>query len=308
MAEILVPERRLLRLHFLYVSGILGGISIVLATYEWTSLSGFTEYLSVAANMTSLVLAVLAIILSFLSSDSLSGTLSSLLRTSNEVEKGAIAVNSAIAEATQRATERDQRMLDLVERVGVQMGALGDSLELATTKIDASVTGQSAKIESLHAAFEKSKAAVTTEQATPVSQQQATSGNAMERFIRGSSISGLTVLAVCKWALETAKPVDTTWLSEQTTMNAGYYDGYLVAGVALGLLEVAKHSAGYTVKGHDPALNGVEEQFRKTLANIDTSGIANSSAWKAGLEAKFGAVKAAYFDPATTVESTTRAK
>jgi hypothetical protein len=74
-----------LKIHFFYVVTILAGLIILLATQHWTTLTGFTEYLSVAATITSLVLGVLAIIYSFVSSNSTNNSLGSIESSASDI-------------------------------------------------------------------------------------------------------------------------------------------------------------------------------------------------------------------------------
>lgn len=76
-----------LKLHAVYlISGLVISI-ILLATGEWTPQTKFTEYLSNAATLVSVVLGLVAIFYSFVSNDSLSKSLGSITNVTDQIGK-----------------------------------------------------------------------------------------------------------------------------------------------------------------------------------------------------------------------------
>lgn len=103
-----------LRLHFFYSTVILVMIIIAVATTEWTLQPKFTEFLSNAATMTSLVLGLIAIFYSFIANDGLSKSLGSIGAVSEEIKssKEQIVQQVAAGSETTKAAERSARLID----------------------------------------------------------------------------------------------------------------------------------------------------------------------------------------------------
>lgn len=82
-----VNSIKILKIHFFYVSFILSGLIVLVATTAWTKIEGFTNYIGVAATITSLVLGILAIIYSFVSSGSTNQFLGSIESSANSIRE-----------------------------------------------------------------------------------------------------------------------------------------------------------------------------------------------------------------------------
>lgn len=103
-----------IKLHFFYCSVIFVMIIIAIATDRWTLLPKFTEFLSNAATMTSLVLGLIAIFYSFIANDGLSKSLGSIGAVSEEIKssKEQIVQQVAVGTETIKAAERSAFMID----------------------------------------------------------------------------------------------------------------------------------------------------------------------------------------------------
>lgn len=88
-------------IHYRYVILILLSISVFLMTDRWTERGDFTQYLSNAATMTSLLLGVVPIFHSFISNSNMSNSLGSVSEVSKDVGK----VGEKIAEHHQNSGE-----------------------------------------------------------------------------------------------------------------------------------------------------------------------------------------------------------
>ena len=148
------PDPSRVSLHLMYVTGIAVVASIVLATFEWTPQPHFTEYISNAATLTSLVLSVVAIFYSFVSTQDLSRSLGSIAGVEREITKaqqGLTAAANDIAAGReslsgssvllQRATNVLEEKLGAFHRalanVGETTTAMHASLVVVDTKVSA---------------------------------------------------------------------------------------------------------------------------------------------------------------------------
>lgn len=103
-----------LRIHFFYCAVILTLVIIAIATDRWTLQPKFTEFLSNAATMTSLVLGLVAIFYSFIANNGLSKSLGSIGTVSEEVRSSReqIVRQVALGAQTTKATERSAELIE----------------------------------------------------------------------------------------------------------------------------------------------------------------------------------------------------
>jgi hypothetical protein len=123
-------------IHYRYWILILLLIVIAIATDRWTGKEGFTDYLSNAATMTSLLLGLVAIIYSFVSNSTISSSLGSINTVSDEVDS----VNKQIGEyiALARDIEKAGRdnVVNMAEISSGMKEKLGEFAELLTAMGD----------------------------------------------------------------------------------------------------------------------------------------------------------------------------
>jgi GTP1/Obg family GTP-binding protein len=111
-----------LRLHFIYCAIILGLVIVAIATDRWTAQQNFTEYLSNAATMTSLVLGLVAIFYSFISNDGMSRSLGNINNVSSQVGQvrdeiaDFVKLTEQATTATRSSAGQMQGLSDKVER------------------------------------------------------------------------------------------------------------------------------------------------------------------------------------------------
>jgi hypothetical protein len=101
------------KIHFFYVCFILISVIVLLIAYKWTAQPNFTEYLSNAATSTSLVLAVLAIIYSYIQNDSLSKTTGMVSEAANETRNATLEISSLI-DSVKSINKSSQEREDLI--------------------------------------------------------------------------------------------------------------------------------------------------------------------------------------------------
>ena len=131
-------DKSTLKLHFFYVTLILCAAIILLATQNWTTLPGFTDYLNVAATVTSLVLGVLAIIYSFVSSNSTNNFLGSVEASAREMRTIGTEMRSIVTSGQELQSRAEQRNDELHKIVGNLREAV-DTVSNKTTEIAGAV-------------------------------------------------------------------------------------------------------------------------------------------------------------------------
>jgi len=123
-----------LRLHFSYWIAILISAIILISTEKWSTSPGFTTYLSNAATMTSLLLAVVAIFYSFISNDSLSRSLGSMTTVANEVKDARAEIKGFVTQ-TSSTNEQAARNNELVREASSQLVEAITSLKTTLSEI-----------------------------------------------------------------------------------------------------------------------------------------------------------------------------
>jgi len=119
-----------------------------MATRNWTRLQGFTEYLSVSATITSLVLGVLAIIYGFVSSNSTTNFLGSVEVSAREMKSVGSQLRDLLSkghELQEKAGSRNEELHVLIESLRSTI----ENLTTSTTSIAGAVEKLPVKIDTL---------------------------------------------------------------------------------------------------------------------------------------------------------------
>ncbi|HEY0843147.1 hypothetical protein [Methylotenera sp.] len=226
----------LTRLHFFYIVLILIGSLILMATRDWTKLDGFTEYLSVSATITSLVLGVLAIIYGFISSNSTNSSLGSVQAAAYEMKD----VGSQLKELLSKGQELQEKAGSRNEELHSLIGNLRstiDDLSTSTTHIAGTVEMLPVKIDSLrNEIFGKSVSQITP--GVEAEQEAKLQTNQIQQFLSVSSIIGLAALKAIVEAKRLTKPADLEKIfKDDYSDSTAYAQGYLVASSCFGIVD-----------------------------------------------------------------------
>lgn len=143
-----------LQLHFKYCAAILLLIIIVVATDRWTAQKDFTAYLSNAATMTSLLLGLVAIIYSYISTDSLSKSLGSITTVSSEVKDSKEQIARYVV-LTTAATETSTANTALLKQTSIDVSQSVASLGKTLTEIAEQNQALQGLVGTLPVRFEK---------------------------------------------------------------------------------------------------------------------------------------------------------
>jgi hypothetical protein len=115
--------------NFFYVTILLGSIIVVLVSHKWTPQPKFTEYLGNAATLASLLLALVAIVYSFVSSEGISKSLGQISSIASAVSESRDEVRELIktAKALNDSSEESIRLnKETSERIGNDLTILGE--------------------------------------------------------------------------------------------------------------------------------------------------------------------------------------
>lgn len=197
------------KIHALYVIGILIAVIILLLTVKWTTVPNLIGYLNFASTLTSLVLALLAIVYAFLSNASISQHTAALRTTASDVTLAATGLST------------------VARNLEEQIGALPALWEDVGTKV--TETRDLVK-ESLRASAPDTSAKPTPVKAVP----EAT----ISRVLKTSSLYGLMTLYAAQVAAQRKAAFELNKLCEATNLNHHYSMGWLWASHATGLLTV----------------------------------------------------------------------
>jgi hypothetical protein len=208
---------------------------VILATSHWTNLLGFPEYLNVAAAITSLVLAILAIIYSFVSTGSMNQFLGSIQSSTSAM--------SDVAMELRDLSNRGQDIQSRAEERTTELHHLAKSLSLSLNSLEESTRNIAGKVDSIPpqlSSLQESIAAQSTLSTPPGSTDSADKGlwteSEVKHVLGGVSAVGLLVLKGISVAKDRDKFLDVAKIETSELYFYGY--GYLMALQAAGLISL----------------------------------------------------------------------
>ena len=198
------------KIHVGYIIAILISIIVVLVTVKWTRIPTLANYLNFALGVTSLVLAVVAIIYAFFTNSSFHVTVS-------KIESAASSVQSETAKL-ERA----------VEGLNTQLTAIPDALRSVEGKV-------AATHELLQSSAQQPKAQSPQADGDKIKEF---SWQVMDYFVGVSSWNGIKVLYLCLLACEKQKEFDLKdWAAGDSLTSFEYAYGYIVATSSSGFFD-----------------------------------------------------------------------
>jgi len=210
-----------LKIHFFYVVTILAGLIILLATQHWTTLTGFTEYLSVAATITSLVLGVLAIIYSFVSSNSTNNSLGSIESSASDIR--------TIGGELRAIVSGGQDLQGKAERRNEELHSLIGDLRIAVETVSSKTKEIAGAVETLPTQF----------------------GELRDAFLSNSSLLGIVAIKAMVDATVQEKYCNLRTLFDTAqSKNFEYSYGFLICAGTAGIFK-------YDYPDGETMLNGV---------------------------------------------------
>ena len=261
-----------LRLHFVYCSIILVLVIIAIATDRWTEQQKFTEYLSNAATMTSLVLGLVAIFYSFIANDGLSkslgniNTISETISQTKERISEYLGLTEAATAATRISTDEMRKLSDKVEKdlaalnetlrdIGKKSELLHGSISALPSRLDQL---ESNVLDATKAVSEKIKSPQPTD-ATP----QALDSAVVKRFLELAPMSGNLLAIACVSAASTKRPLviaDFTAAIDEKIDS--YMSGFLASMDAAQLIKrEVMANRSYTIKSVHEAIDKTAKTY-----------------------------------------------
>ncbi|WP_157838781.1 hypothetical protein [Achromobacter sp. DH1f] len=233
-----------LGVHFFYVTLILGVSVILLATVKFTEQPKFTDYLSTAATITSLVLGLLAIIYAFVSNDSLSRTTGALVNSVDQSKEAASKLTTVLQTVdgvANESAESSKSLSGLVESLTLEISELSKtarSLQESTQSMASILPSIPEEIGALGKRFDEFSASSGAGQLRNEEKNVVSEGAQAEiatSLMARSSPWGYLVMYACFLSKKTGKPFE---FSAQVFGNekVDYFFGFFVCLSSCGLI------------------------------------------------------------------------
>lgn len=244
------------RIHYGYVIAILLAIIVILITVNWTKIEGLIEYFSFALTLSSLILAILAIIYSLISNTATSGVL-------HDISKSA----AQVTEASRSIGESNSKLRSVVEKLPSRMDSLDEGM-VSTKKLIKEI-GDSSRVEQ-HSSDDGSGAAISS----TLSSIQA------DIFLRLSSVSGLELLLMVVLSERTKTSFSLIELVEKNPLlavGAEYKWGFFIACVSVGLFDNEDDARNrWTVTNvHETLKNDVDKMLTTAVLVLHQKSVAD---------------------------------
>jgi len=230
------------KLHFLYITGILIAIIILLSTEKFGSNDNLVTYLSFALTVTSLFLSLLAIIYAYISNSTFSDSISSLNKSSSDISNNA------------KNLETITKILD------EKFEQLPQFLKALESKVDWTNSY-------LYDQYERSQ----TDPQEPL--DQGISENYIDSFINFSSTMGLYALYAVYLSWKNKKPFTLKQLNNNVELlSMDYTMGFLTSVSSFGVFTRSDYSDKWTITDFNTRIaetitNAVEERAEKEIEN-----------------------------------------
>jgi hypothetical protein len=225
-----------LRIHFFYVVLILIAAIILLATRKWTAIEKFTDYLTAAGTMISIVLGVLAIIYSFVSGDSISKSLGNVASTIHDLQAARKELTDVVDAASDLATvsrlssNELNSVLDNVRREVEELKMTSSQLNTSTEGI-AKVVGQMPeRLDNIASRLDETLKNSKPSGMEPIQLQEPLA----EKLLKKCSIYGVAILYASALSLEKNKVISLR--TKPFVEDTEYCYGFITAVNAVGIL------------------------------------------------------------------------
>jgi hypothetical protein len=271
------------KLHFYYIVGMLLTIIIALLSVRLADLDRIPDYISVAGNLTSLVLAILAIVYAYFSNFSLTESLANFSGLSSRISDAAKEVSDSSKGATRSSAEIASRTTELVQvsttvaRTMAELSEMARLVERSSAELRNHAATFPSFFEDLGRKIEDTQTLVKTsygkvESSAPIiNSQSSTQSQVMadesygEEVLRRSSPAGLLFFYACSKSLATGKVLHTKLVSDFLKNDpVNFYAwAWLVCSRATGILRTDVNDLEkVTVVAMNPAIaKGAREAF-----------------------------------------------
>jgi len=206
------------KVHFLYIVGILLVIIIFLVTYKFGNNDKLIDYLKFGLTITSLFLALIAIIYSFISNATISSNLGTINNAANDISK----VSSSLEKTNQNLMKEMSIIPTLIKGVEEK---IDESKELIKSiESPKTIRGKGSKVT-----------------------VDFTEEN-IKNMLNTLSFSGLITLYITKLSFELKKPIDLKILVENEYLTTiDYSHAIIITFYSFGLLDYTELNKIYSV-------------------------------------------------------------
>ncbi len=233
-----MEDKKINKLHFLYITGILIAIIILLSTAKFGSNDNLIAYLSFALTVTSLFLSLLAIIYAYISNSTFGDTISSLNKSSIDISNNSKNLETITKTLDEKFEKLPQFLKALESKVDWTNAYLYDQYERS----------QTAPQEPL---------------------DQEISEDYIDNFINYSSTMGLYALYAVYLSWKNKKPFTLKQLYDNVELlSMEYTMGFLTSVSSFGVFTRSDYSDKWTITDFNSRIaetitNAVEERARK---------------------------------------------
>lgn len=217
--------------YWLFISII---ILIAVATDRWSSQPKFTEYLSNAATMTSLMLGLVAILYSFIANNGLAENLGNINVVSEDVKKSKDQIAEYL-EKTKAVTDASEKNRIALEHISSTLGENLTSLRVALDVVTAQTGELPSRLEQLESTFTEATKAIGAKPPAPVvpadAQARFWTDAAVKRFLERQPLSANLLSIACILANNSNAELSLADFSAaiNTPNLNNYYQGMLVS-------------------------------------------------------------------------------
>lgn len=255
-----------LKLHFFYCSVILVMIIIAIATDRWTLLPKFTEFLSNAATMTSLVLGLVAIFYSFIANDGLSKSLGSIGAVSEEIKssKEQIVRQVASGAETTKAAERSAVLIDAASvSISSSLTSLSGTLaeiQSRTEILHGALVGLPTRLDQLETKVIDATRSLgkKPEEQTTSNRTKAIDASIIQTFLQKASLAANMLTYACVLAHKNKKEINfVEFCAAIDSKVENYYLGYIDAMDSIQIIKTSLISTSprkYNIDDVNPVL------------------------------------------------------
>jgi len=267
-------EKPRLVLHFFYCTVFLVFCLVLVATDRWTEKNNFTEYLTNAATMVSLVLGLVAIFYSFIANDGLSKSLGNISQVSSEVAqtKGEISEYLKLTREAVKAGEKsEETMRSVSSGVNATLSSLSaamDAINTQTNKLHESMDALPTRFDKLETTIKETNRKLgekgVAPSTTPPKADKSAIGN-VTRFLEISSLSANLFTYACVLAHRRERQLSIRNFCDAVGLDlTNYFNGFRACMHATDLIDsvlVPDTTLIFTVKKVHPELSAETESY-----------------------------------------------
>jgi len=257
------------RLHykynFFYITAIMLVVIIALATVNWGGIKELVGYISFGLTLTSLFLALIAIIYAIISNTTFSQHLGKLGNVAQNVTDAA----SSLSNITNNLEEKIHELPSLIKNVEIKLDETRQDIKDEIFKKSTNVVSTDSKKEApdkLHS--EKFKEVP----------DKLYSEKFLETFLDVSSFNGLLALYTTQLAHSSKIPFDPSVAWQSSRLSKDYGAGYLVACEAAGMINTVKKDNMWNVTEFDAKVNDLRKRLIDWLKMKEDE---NKDSWNA---------------------------